>query len=102
MDLICICSKSSAAMWNLLPDLAGARAVSLGHEMRCDDALSRAVLRTHNCRMKSRRVKRIRNDRSWQHRSYRVCHFVHGLKESHGDEREARTPCKKMEPRRTG
>jgi hypothetical protein len=40
--------------------------------------------------MKTQLGKLNRNDRSWKHRSYRVCHFRHGLEEGHGEQRAAR------------
>jgi hypothetical protein len=46
--------------------------------------------------------KRNRNDRSWKHRSSRGWHFAHGLKEGHGSECAARTPCTEVDPGRIG
>src|ERR1700736_831340 len=48
-------------------------------------------------RMKSMQFKRNRNDRSWKHRSCRVCHFGHGPKEGHGDQLAPRTPSKRAD-----
>jgi hypothetical protein len=43
-----------------------------------------------------------RNDRSWQHRSYYCCHFVHGLEEGHGNESAARSLCERANARGVG
>ncbi len=66
---------------------------------RAANATSPLVSPVHSYRMKTRQFKRNWNDRSWKHRSCHVSLFAHGLKEGHGDQRAARTPCKKVDPR---
>jgi hypothetical protein len=50
----------------------------------------------------SHMLKHNRNDRSWKDRSVHVCHFIHGLKEGHGDQCAARAPRKEVDPRGLG
>jgi hypothetical protein len=62
----------------------------------------RSSIRPYSYRMKTCQFKNNRNDRSWKHRSWHVCHFANGFEGGHGDQRATGAPGKEIDPRGTG